>query len=392
MTQPDHQYPGAVDRHRPLAVPEADRLLRSPSGRDELSRRMAERIEKEAGTPPVWRTVLKRSLALVVTGVAVYLVLPSLTAVFDSWPRLSTLAPLWLLAALAAETTHFACTFTLQRLALRTRAWFPVVTAQLAGNAISLVVPGGTAAGAALQFRMLESTGTDSEGTVGGLTAFSLLGIAGLLALPVLALPAIAFGAPVRAGLAETAYVGLVAFVLFTGFGVWVLLGDRPLRAAGRAVEGLHNRLLRRRDPIEGLAARLLCERDRIRDVLGRRWKQALLLSTGRLAFDYMALLFALRAVGSRPSPSLVLLAYAAAGIIGLFPITPGGLGIVEASMSGFLILAGVPAGRAVLATLTYRLVSYWIPMAAGPVAYLAFRRRYGPPTSRSHHEAAAGG
>jgi uncharacterized membrane protein YbhN (UPF0104 family) len=36
-----------------------------------------------------------------------------------------------------------------------------------------------------------------------------------------------------------------------------------------------------------------------------------------------------------------------------------------------------VPVGDAVLATLTYRVASYWLPLLAGPVAYVAFRRRY---------------
>ena len=75
-----------------------------------------------------------------------------------------------------------------------------------------------------------------------------------------------------------------------------------------------------------------------------------------------------------------MLLAYAAAGIIALFPVTPGGLGIVEASLSGLLILAGVSGGDAVLATLAYRLASYWLPLLAGPPAYLLFRHRYGRP------------
>jgi uncharacterized membrane protein YbhN (UPF0104 family) len=30
-----------------------------------------------------------------------------------------------------------------------------------------------------------------------------------------------------------------------------------------------------------------------------------------------------------------------------------------------------------VLATLAYRLVSYWMPLAVGPFAYLAHQRRY---------------
>jgi uncharacterized protein (TIRG00374 family) len=69
------------------------------------------------------------------------------------------------------------------------------------------------------------------------------------------------------------------------------------------------------------------------------------------------------------------------AGLLGLIPITPGGLGIVEAGLSGMLILAGVPTALAVLATLAYRVISYWLPaLVAGPVAYIMFRIRYGPP------------
>jgi hypothetical protein len=75
-----------------------------------------------------------------------------------------------------------------------------------------------------------------------------------------------------------------------------------------------------------------------------------------------------------------VLLAYAVQGILRLIPITPGGLGIVEAGLSGMLILAGVPGGEAVLATLAYRIISYWLPVFVGPFAYLAFRLRYGAP------------
>jgi uncharacterized protein (TIRG00374 family) len=91
----------------------------------------------------------------------------------------------------------------------------------------------------------------------------------------------------------------------------------------------------------------------------------------------------ALRATGAGPRPSLVLLAYAAAGIVALFPVTPGGLGIVEASLSGLLILAGVRPAPAFLATLAYRIASYWLPLLAGPPAYLLFRHRYGRPVPR---------
>jgi uncharacterized protein (TIRG00374 family) len=135
--------------------------------------------------------------------------------------------------------------------------------------------------------------------------------------------------------------------------------------------------VLRKRPPLEGLDNTLLTQRDEIRAVLGRQWWQALLLSAGRLAFDYLCLLAALRATGSHPRPSLILVAYAVAGIVGLIPITPGGLGIVEASLTGLLVLAEVNSSQAVLATLTYRLASYWLPLCAGPIAYGLFRLRY---------------
>ena len=156
-----------------------------------------------------------------------------------------------------------------------------------------------------------------------------------------------------------------------------MLAYDAPLRWAGRTVQRLRNWVLRKRPPLTGLDESLMAQRNDIRTVLGRQWWQALLLSAGRLAFDYLCLLAALRATGSHPRPSLILVAYAAAGIIGMIPVTPGGLGIVEASLTGLLVLAEVNSSQAVLATLTYRLASYWVPLVAGPIAYGLFQIRY---------------
>jgi uncharacterized protein (TIRG00374 family) len=341
-------------------------------------------INAQQERPLTWKTLVKRAVVVAVAGAAIYLVLPSLAAVLGSWPRLSTLSPVWFSVAVAAELASFTCNFALQRLALRTRGWFAVVTAGLAGNAVTDSLPGGDAAGAAVQFSMLATAGFDTDTAVGGLTAFSLLGVGGLLALPVLALPAILAGAPVSPGLAHTALLGIVGFVLFAIFGAVLLYADWPLAAIGRAAQGLRNWVTRRRrPPLTGLDTRLLTERDAIRAVLGKKWWQAVLLTTGRLGFDYGCLLAALRATGTHPRPSLVLLAYSAAGIIALLPLTPGGLGIVEASLSGLLILAGVHPGDAFLATLAYRVASYWLPLLAGPPAYLLFRHRYGAPVPR---------
>jgi hypothetical protein len=104
---------------------------------------------------------------------------------------------------------------------------------------------------------------------------------------------------------------------------VIVLRTDRPLAAIGRAAQSVWNWVTGGRRPVTILDKRLLAERDTISAVLG----QAVLLTAGRLGFDYGCRLAALRAIGAEPRPSLVLLAYSAAGIIGLFAVTPCGLG-----------------------------------------------------------------
>jgi hypothetical protein len=179
-------------------------------------------IDAEQERPLTWKTVVKRALVVAAAGVAIYLALPGLIAVLRAWPRRSTLNLAWLMLALAAELVSFTCNFALRRLALRTRGWLAVVTAGLAGNAVTNSLPGGDAAGAAVQLRMLTDAGFDTDTAVGGLTAFSLIGVGGLLALPVFALPAIVADAPVSPGLVHTAALGLAGFALHAIFGVIV--------------------------------------------------------------------------------------------------------------------------------------------------------------------------
>jgi uncharacterized protein (TIRG00374 family) len=124
-----------------------------------------------------------------------------------------------------------------------------------------------------------------------------------------------------------------------------------------------------------GLPQRLVRERDRILGTLGARWKRALLATVARWAFDYATLLAALAAVGSTPRPTVVLLAFCAAQLLAQVPVTPGGLGFVEAGLTATLVLAGVSAGDAVLATFAYRLFSYWLPLPLGFVGAALHRR-----------------
>jgi uncharacterized protein (TIRG00374 family) len=312
------------------------------------------------------------------TGISLYIFAPSLVEVYSSWDEVVTLQPLWLLAILGFQVASFSCIWFLQKLALRAETWFAVITSQLTGNAFSRVVPGGAAAGVAMQMRMLTRSGVDTTTAASALTAVSLLTTGIVFALPVLALPAMIAGTPVRGPLLTAVALGFGVFALLAAFGIWLFQSDRPLVAIGRFVQGLRNRILRHHEPLEDLPDRLVLERVLVRRTLGERKTDALLAALGRSMFDYLSLLAALAAVGADPNPSLVLLAFVTALVLGMIPITPGGLGFVEAGLTATLTLAGISAADAVVAAAAYRLAAFWLPLPAGLAAYLLFRARIG--------------
>ena len=56
----------------------------------------------------------------------------------------------------------------------------------------------------------------------------------------------------------------------------------------------------------------------------------------------------------------------------------PGGLGGVEGGTIGALLAFGTPASLAILAVLSYRLISFWLPTLPGAAAYVQLRRTVG--------------
>ena len=322
-----------------------------------------------------------RIIFLLFSGATLYALGPKLIDVFAETPNLTRLSLVWLVVMVLLEIGSFACMWWLIRIALPDVSWFTAGSAQLAGTAVSKTVPGGAAVGAALQFRMLAASGV-GMGTAGStMAATSIISTGTLFALPVVALILAFFGAPIPSGLTLVAWGGGLIFLLLVGLGTVIVTTDRPLQVVGGWVEGVTDRIsdrLGKQSPFH--VERLFAERDRVKAELGERWGRALVASSGNWLLDYLVLVAALQAVGSEPRLSLVLLAYGAAAVLAMIPITPGGLGFVEAGLAGTLTLAGVPASDALLATLAYRLVSYWMLLPSGLVAWFLFRRRFGDP------------
>ncbi|HJS93414.1 MAG TPA: flippase-like domain-containing protein [Solirubrobacteraceae bacterium] len=320
----------------------------------------------------------RRILTLIVAAVVLYGVAPAVLEVFGAYRRLTDVDPAWWIALVATSAAGIWCMCALQRLALNRPRWFPVVTSQLAGAAFSKVVPGGSAAAAALQARMLSQAGLSPAAVATGLTAGALLLLEALAGLPLLALPAVALGRRIPDGLLEAAAVGLAVFVVLFALGALLLTNDRVIRTIGRLLRAVETRWRHGQARSDGLPQRLFDERDELRRSLGGAWVQAVALAAGRWIFDFLSLYAALLAVGARPPLYVALIAYSAAQLLGQIPLTPGGLGVVEAGLTGTLALAGVAAAPAALATLAYRLASYWLPLPIGLIAWILHRRRYG--------------
>ena len=82
-------------------------------------------------------------------------------------------------------------------------------------------------------------------------------------------------------------------------------------------------------------------ERDRVRHALGSRWPWAVVAVVSRWAFDYFAR--GCRRGERRRIMGWVVLAYITASVLKMVPITPGGLGFVEAGLAVALVWAGPP-------------------------------------------------
>ncbi|MEZ5121167.1 MAG: YbhN family protein [Solirubrobacterales bacterium] len=331
---------------------------------------------KPEATRRGWVRIAGRVALLIVGGLSLYLLAPKLIAVFASWPSLKALDPRWIGLAVVFEALSYLSLWSMQRVALRATSWFTVGTTQLASGAVGSVVPGGAATAGAVAYGMLMRAGIRSGDVASGLAAASIASTATILAMPLLALPAIIGGAAAPDGLVQAAYVGVAGFVAFAVLAAVAFAWDGPLRIVGRAVRWLIRRI--RRDAAGDLPDRLLAQRDRMKEAFGRRWHVALASAVGKVGFDYLALVCCLAAVGAHPDPSLVLLAYVAGALLAQIPVTPGGLGFAEAGLTGMLVAAGVGSQPALVSTLAYRLVSFWLPLPLGGVAYLLFRRRYG--------------
>jgi len=311
-----------------------------------------------------------RIIRLVLAAVGLYFAWPALVQVFGSYDDLSKIKPGWFVVMFVLEVASYASVWLLIGISTASRQWTLIALSQLAGNAVSSIVPGGGAVGGPLQYTFMVRGGEDPDRVVSGLAATSLLSTTALFGLSALAVPLMLHLGGIDDRLERAAWLGSGVFVVMLVAGILAFSVDGFLRGLARALQWVLNVVRRRKAPTTDLPVRVLDQRDRVREALGSKWPWAIVAVVAKWAFDYFALVAAVAATGVRVDSLSLFLAYVTASVLSMIPITPGGLGFVEAGLAATLVWAGLPSGNATLATLAYRLVSYWLPLAVGiPVA-----------------------
>ncbi len=237
----------------------------------------------------------------------------------------------------------------------------------LASTGVNHVVPGGPAATAAVNHRLLNGAGVPTE-KIGFALGIQALGSAVVLNLLLwgallVSIPASGFE-PIYA---TAAAVGTVVMAAFFGAVIGLLRGrDVVAAAVARAVGRLpHVEEDSVRTWIESVAhqlAVLVDDRRRLWTVVG--------LAAANWLLDASALWVAIAAFGHRTDPAGLLVAYGLANVIAAVPVSPGGLGIVEAVLIPALVGFGAPRAVAAIGVVTYRLANFWLPIPAGAISY----------------------
>jgi uncharacterized protein (TIRG00374 family) len=278
----------------------------------------------------------------------------------------------WMVLAVAAEVASLIVFARLQRWLLRAGGVRVGLTSMfeitLAGNALGTTLPGGAAWSATWAFGQLRRRGADRvlSGWVilvaGALASFALFVILAVGSFVAGSKGPVADLRPLAAILAAIPVTVAIGALLLVH---WPALRNRARRlweAGGR-----RPRLQGAKEALERLWSRILTVRP---SRLG--WLGAFSLALANWLWDGVALAACILALGGGVPWRGVLVAYALTQIAASFPITPGGIGVVEGSLAALLVAYGMPLDRAVAATLLYRVVSFWALVPVGWVVWSA--------------------
>jgi uncharacterized membrane protein YbhN (UPF0104 family) len=327
-----------------------------------------------------------RRRVLVAIGVLIVVVtfaffLPKIADYREVWALVKGLSWEWGLALLAVTVLNVVTFAPPWQVALPGLRFTSALTVTQASTALSIVVPGGAAVGMAGSYGMLRGLGFEGRPVGRAVTLTGIWNQLANLAYPIVAVFLLSITGGETALLATVAFVGVAILgivvaglaLVLTSDGLASDLGD----AAARATTWLRAKV--RRGPVGWSGASFVRFRDDTNSLLARRWHLLTLATFVGSLSVFLVLVVSLRAFGIDANEVTVIEAFAAwalARVLGSIPITPGGIGIVELSLSSTLIAFGGANAGVVAATLVFRFLTVVPTLVLGLGAVFVWRRR----------------
>lgn len=283
----------------------------------------------------------------------------------------------WLIPAVVVEGASFVSLAIVQRRLLATgglAAPLPTLSViTLASQAIINSLPGGNAVAAVYGFRWFRRLGASDSLAVWSLVATVVVGI---ISLALVAAAGLALAASYGASL-DLVPVTIGVLVVTVALGA-LFLYHRPLQALASWLLRASRRVTRRdlarlESRMASFLSQVAAFRPSVRDV-----SSVLGWAIGNWVFDCACFAFSFLAVGATIPWKGLLLSYGAGQLAANLPITPGGLGVVEGSITIALVAFGGNRLSTVEAVLIYRVISFWCQLVVGwaGVGWLAWEVR----------------
>jgi putative heme transporter len=314
----------------------------------------------------VWR-VLRYVIGLAIAGVAIWAITGKTEELSGASAYLSNLRWGVLLIALGAEAVSYLALASMQRRLLLAGdvkvGMAPMTGISLASIAIQNSLPGGLVFYAAYVFRQYRRFGANdvlSGWTLVAGNTLSFISLSGLAAVGL----GLALGAGSALDLVEVILgIFIVAALVVLG---WVERARLvPHLATGVRVS---QRFIHRPSPAVPADQVVSSWLERVGAISpsSRDWVWATTMSMGNWVADCACLALSFVAVGAGVPWRGLLLAYGAGQLASILPITPGGLGVVEGSLTVALVTFGGAQNSTVAAVLLYRLISFWLLLPVG--------------------------
>jgi uncharacterized protein (TIRG00374 family) len=325
--------------------------------------------------------VISSAITVAVLAIVFVGIFPKVADYSEAWASIQQMPSGYVVALVVATVVNLTVYVWPLQAALPGLGYGPGFVVRQTSFAISNAVPAGGAVGLGVQYGMLDSYGCSAGATASAIAIVSVFNVFATLVMPVLGVVALLASGVVEGSYLLVAAIGILAIgVAVVAFAV-VLRSERGARAVGRWADRLINPLTRRlgRGRTVDLTGKILEFRSSVVGVMQTRWLQVTLSTLLLQLTSWAILVLALRGLEAGTGNVTVtwteaLAAFSFARVASFIPVTPGGLGTVDAALAALLTGFGATSSQALAADLVWRAATYVPQVLLGVLTFLWWR------------------